>query len=64
MKTDINGVSQCPKGTENYETFTAMRGTVYFQYDYRAEDGTLFSCVKPSLELCREARDKFFADKK
>lgn len=53
MKTDINGVSQCPKGTEHYETFTAMgrgqRGTVFFQYDYRAEDGTLFSCVKPSL---------------
>ena len=24
MKTDINGVSQCPKGTEHYETFTAM----------------------------------------
>lgn len=21
MKTDINGVSQCQKGTENYETF-------------------------------------------
>lgn len=37
MKTDINGVSQCPKGTENYETFTemgrSMRGMVYFQYD-------------------------------
>lgn len=68
MKTDLNGVSQCPKGTEHYETFTAMgrgqRGTVFFQYDYRAEDGTLFSCVKPSLELCREARDKYFANKK
>lgn len=68
MKTDISGVSQCPKGTEHYETFTAMgrgqRGTVFFQYDYRVEDGTLFSCVKPSLELCREARDKYFANKK
>lgn len=68
MKTDISGVSQCPKGTEHYETFTAMgrgqRGTVFFQYDYRAEDGTLFSCVKPSSELCREARDKYFANKK
>lgn len=34
MKTDISGVSQCPKGTEHYETFTAMgrgqRGTVFF----------------------------------
>lgn len=43
-----------------YGNGSGMRGTVYFQYDYRAEDGTLFSCVKPSLELCREARDKFF----
>lgn len=24
MKTDLNGVSQCPKGTENYETFYTM----------------------------------------
>lgn len=67
MKTDINGVSQCPKGTEHYETFTAMgrgqRGTVFFQYDYRNSAGELFSCVKPSLELCRELRDKHFIDK-
>lgn len=46
MKTDINGVSQCPKGTEHYETFTAMgrgqRGTVFFQYDYRARTARCF----------------------
>ena len=34
MKTDISGVSQCPKGTEHYETFTAMgRGQdQYYKY--------------------------------
>jgi len=27
------------------------------QYDYRAPDGTLFSCVRLTLEDCRRARD-------
>lgn len=27
------------------------------QYDYRDNDGTLFSCVKLTLEDCRRARD-------
>lgn len=51
MKTDINGVSQCQKGTENYETFyTTIRRkrTKLIQYDYRNEDGELFTCVKPT----------------
>nr|WP_092364122.1 DUF3873 family protein [Enterocloster lavalensis] len=29
------------------------------QYDYRAEDGELFSCVRQSLEECRAARDRW-----
>lgn len=63
MKTDINGVSQCQKGTENYETFyTTIRRkkTKLVQYDYRNEDGELFSCVKPTLTECRKARDEHF----
>lgn len=60
MKTDLNGVSQCQKGTENYETFYTMIGrkrTKLIQYDYRSEDGELFTCVKPTLTECRKARD-------
>lgn len=60
MKTDLNGVSQCPKGTENYETFYTMvrrKRTKLIQYDYRSEDGELFTCVKPTLTECRKARD-------
>ena len=59
MKTDVNGVSQCQKGCENYETFTHRRKKFY-QYDYRAEDGELFTCVKPTLSECRKARDEHF----
>lgn len=59
MKTDENGVSHCPKGTENYEKFKHGRKT-YIQYDYRNEDGELFTCVKPTLADCRKARDEHF----
>lgn len=27
------------------------------QYDYRDSDGTLFSCIRTTLEDCRRARD-------
>lgn len=59
MKTDVKGVSQCQKGCENYETFTHRRKKFY-QYEYRAEDGELFTCVKPTLSECRKARDEHF----
>ncbi|MCE9251170.1 DUF3873 domain-containing protein, partial [Bacteroides fragilis] len=29
------------------------------QYDYRHTDGELFACVKPTLDECRTARDKW-----
>ena len=60
MKTDINGVSQCQKGTENYETFyTTIRRkrTKLIQYDYRNEDGELFTCVKPTLTELLDGND-------
>lgn len=59
MKTDVNGVSQCQPGCENYETFTHRRKKFY-QYEYRAEDGELFTCVKPTLTECRKAKDEYF----
>ena len=33
------------------------------QYDYRDSEGKLFSTVKPTLEKCREARDKWLEGK-
>jgi len=53
-----NGVSTTTATEqEQFETFTA-KGKTFVQYDYRSADGKLFSIVKPSLELCRQARDK------
>ncbi len=45
-------------GHEQYEEFEVRRKT-YVQYDYRHTNGELFSCVKPNLEDCRAARDKW-----
>ena len=59
----INGVSTCAEaGTEKYERFQSgigRRKRTLVQYDYRSEDGELFSCVKPTLDECRTARDKW-----
>ena len=59
----INGISTCTEaGTEKYERFRRRRTLV--QYDYRhPTDGELFSCVKPTLDECRAARDKWLTAK-
>ena len=62
----INGVSTCMEaGTEKYEKFQMGIGRRRFvQYDYRHPiDGELFSCVKPTLDECRTARDKWLIGK-
>lgn len=63
----INGVTTCQAaGTELYENFTLDFGRKkrrLVQYDYCHTDGELFSCVKPTLEECRAARDKWLTDK-
>ena len=52
-----NGVSTCrTAGTEQFEKFQTgfgRRKRTLVQYDYRASDGELFSCVAPTLEECR-----------
>jgi len=61
MKTDLNGCSTTAKGQENYEKFqTKVNGRYqwFYQYDYRTQSGELFTCVKPTLEKCRESRDR------
>lgn len=50
----VNGVSVCPTGEEQHEYFTPIFAhrtkKRFYQYDYRYEDGELFSCVAPTLE--------------
>ena len=64
----INGVSTCTEaGTEKYERFQSgigRRRRTLVQYDYRSEDGELFSCVKPTLDECRAARDKWLDERR
>jgi hypothetical protein len=47
---------------EQYEFFErkqAGRTKQYCQYDYRNENGELFSTIRLTLEECRQARDKW-----
>jgi len=50
-------------GEEQYEYFTHRAGLAgtrkYCQYDYRDDDGELFSCVRRTLEDCRLARNNW-----
>ena len=66
-KMTINRESTCQSaGTENYENFQTgigRRKRTLVQYDYRHTDGELFSCVKPTLDECRAARDKWLTAK-
>ena len=58
MKTDVKGCSTCEKDQESYERFYNTRlKKEYVQYDYRAENNKLFTCVAPTIEKCREKRD-------
>ncbi len=62
-KMNVNGVSVCATGQENYERFEARRGKWLYQYDYRHTDGELFSVVLPTLDGCRKRRNEWVADK-
>lgn len=63
----VNGISTCRRGEERYEYFIPAHarrtGKRYCQYDYRTEDGQLFSCVAPTLGACRKRRDKWLESK-
>jgi len=58
MRNDSNKCSPCDGGKEHYEPFVE-RGKKYYQYDYRANSGELFSCVGKDLVSCRKKRDKW-----
>ncbi|MCC8198354.1 MAG: DUF3873 domain-containing protein [Tannerellaceae bacterium] len=68
MKTNSiskNGCSICEQGKENYITFRPAHRPkqTFYQYDYRHTDGVLFTCVAPTLEVCRTRRDKWLENK-
>ena len=66
MAMTVNGVSTTGvPGTEQYEHRAhGKRGSKkYCYYDYRHTDGELFSCVKPTLDACRAARDEWLNKK-
>lgn len=56
-----NGCSVCEPEQEIYTSFAPLHRPrqTFIQYDYRTKDGKLFSCVKPDLMACRDARDKW-----
>jgi len=64
----VNGATTTKNpGQERYEIFRRKAGIKtrkYYHYDYRHIDGELFSCVKFTLEACREARDAWLEDKR
>lgn len=72
MKTDIQGVSQCPPGSEQWEEYAdslLSRGrnklpVMRVQYDYRTPDGQLFSTIAPTLEIARKRRDDWLGKAK
>ena len=63
---NVNGCSVCQPGKENYTTYATKLGRKrvrMYQYDYRTESGELFACCAPTLEACRESRDKWLVAK-
>ena len=62
-----NGISTTLAGQEQYETFylrQRVKRVSRVMYDYRTEDGELFSVVAPTLEECRHKRDEWLTKKK
>lgn len=50
-------------GEEQYEQYKCgVTKKCRYQYDYRANNGRLFTCVKSTLETCRLERDKWLAN--
>ncbi|WP_289741175.1 DUF3873 family protein [uncultured Duncaniella sp.] len=63
----INGVSTTQRGQEQYETFfSAHRGKRIsrIMYDFRTDNGELFSTVAPTLTECRKRRDEWLKSRK
>lgn len=63
MKTDKNGCSTCPIGEEQFEVYAeanqrrGKKKVTRVQYDYRHDDGKLFSTDRSTLKECRDERN-------
>ena len=59
----INGLSPCTeevtKKNGRFQAGSGRRKRTLVQYDCRHTDGELFACVKPNLDECRTARNKW-----
>jgi hypothetical protein len=58
------GLSKCPVGQERHEYCWFRSGRYSYsrvQYEYRARNGKLFSCVAKTLAEARERRDRWIA---
>lgn len=59
MKMTENGVSTTlVNGQEQYTMFR-VAGRQRVQYDFRDENGELFSCIGKDLQHCRQKRDEW-----
>ena len=65
IRLTVNGVSTTiTPDTKQYERFGTPRVSIlFYQYDYRATDGTLFSTVAKTLKECRQRRDEWLNKK-
>ena len=60
MKTQNGLAPKIANGSENYEFYySEISRKELCDYDYRALNGELFSCIKPTLKQCREKRDEW-----
>jgi len=60
MSINENGCSVCKNGEEKFEKFFSyLNQKEMIQYDYRTEDGELFSTVASTLERAREKKNKW-----
>jgi hypothetical protein len=59
-----NGATRCTgKDQERYEYFKmgyGKKAKKMVQYDYRNQEGELFSCVAPTLEKARQKKENYF----
>jgi hypothetical protein len=62
MKTDVQGCSTCPAGSEQWEPYRSVTDKPLVQYDYRTPEGRLFACVAPTVERARRKRDAWLLD--
>ncbi len=54
----------CPRGQERVREFYSRReNRRYEEYRYRAPDGALFSCVRPTLAQCQAARNTWLVER-